>query len=323
METQYVNINDILIDDSHFSLKDYLFDSFSAPTCHITSFDTLGILYPVILFVGDRNRYHLVDGRKRLQFAKEMRQPMIKANILPRGTPLTDIITLIFCNKRDDIQASIINRVQFLCYALSLNASDSWILQSLCVPFEFKPHSSFLRECERIFNLPGKLRQFCHEKKFSLKQLLNLTLLPEKLLLQIIDWKSDLQLTASIMDEIASNLKDYLKRENKSIDDFVSGQDVQEIFDSSLSPREKTDKLRQLINLKRFPILSQKNSAIQASVDELSLPKGMTIDWDRSLENKNIHVSLNIRDLSKWQGLLETLSSAEVKKALESILDEL
>ncbi len=323
METQYIQINDVLIDDSRFSLKDYLFESYNAPTCHITSFDTLGILYPVILFTDNSHQYHLVDGRKRVQFAKEMKEPLIRANVLPENTPVTDIITLIFCNKRNDIERSVMNRVRFLCYAMALNAPDSWILQSLCVPFEFKPHSSFLRECERINSLPKELKTFCHEKKFSFKQMLNLTLYPENLLLQIIRWKSDLQLTASIMDEMASNLKDYLKSENKAISDFVAEQNVQDIIDSSLSPREKTDRLRQLINLKRYPILTAKNSAIQGRVDDLGLPKGIAMDWDRTLENRNVHVSINISDASQWRELLSRLSSEEVKKAIESILDEL
>lgn len=323
METQYTNINDILVDDSKFAAKNYLFESFHAPTCHITSFDTLGILYPVIVYVDNEKRYHLVDGRKRVQFAKEMKEPRIRTALLPENTPVTDIITLIFCNKRTDIESSVINKVQFLCFAMGLNAPESWLLQTLCIPFEFKPHSSFLRECERINNLPKELRLFCHEKKFSFKQLLNLTFYPAELLLQIIKWKPALQLTASIMDELASNLKDCLRRDHKTLKDFISENEVQDILDSSLSSREKTEKLRHLIRLKRFPILSEKNGVIQKTVNDLPLPKGVNVSWDKTLENKNINISVNVSDPSKWRGILDTLSSDAVKKAIESILDEL
>lgn len=323
MDTQYLNINDVLIDDSQFSVKDYLFESFHAPTCHITSFDTLGILYPVIVYADDKKRYHLVDGRKRVQFAKEMREPRIRASILPMSTPVTDIITLIFCNKRNEIESSIMNKVQFLCFAMALNASESWILQSLCIPFEFKPHREFFRECERIYNLPEELKLFCHDKSFSLKQLLNLTYYPKDLLVQLITWKSDLQFTASTLDEIASNLKNYLKRENKNIIDFLSEPDIQELFDSSLSPRDKTEKLRQLIYLKRFPTLSETNARIFKNVKSLNLPREINIKWDRTLENKMIDISIHIKDQKHWQKLLDTLNSLESKNVIQSILDEL
>lgn len=323
METQYTQIHDILIDDSRFAAKNYLFESFHAPTCHITSFDTLGILYPVIVYVDNKKRYHLVDGRKRVQFAKEMREPRIRTALLPENTPVTDIITLIFCNKRTDIESSIMNKIQFLCFAMALNAPESWLLESFCIPFEFKPHSSFLRECERINHLPKGLRLFCHEKKFSFKQLLNLTFYPEELLLQIMKWKPSLQLTASIMDELASNLKDCLRRDNKTLKKFISENEIQDILDSSLSSREKTEKLRHLIRLMRFPILSEKNSSIQKTVDDLPLPPGINVNWDKALENKNINISVNVSDPAKWDRILDTLSSDEVKKAIESILDEL
>lgn len=318
-----INVKDILIDDSRFSLRDYLFEFNPEQTCHITSFDAFGILDPIIVFRDDKRQYHLIDGRKRTQFALLNGEIMIRATILPETTPVRDLITLILCNRRYEIEYSTINKIQFIYFAVSLNAPEPWILQNLCIPFEFKPHREFFRECERIYNLPRDLRLFCHEKKFSLKQLLNLTFHPRDLLEALIKWKPDLQLTASILDEIASNLKDYLKRENKKIADFLSEPDVQELFDSSLAPREKTEKLRRLVHLKQFPILSEKNSKIQKTVDALELPKEINVNWDRALENKNINVSVNVRDSSEWRIILDTLKSTEFKKAMEDILDEL
>ena len=323
MDTHYISISEILIDESRFSLRHYLFEPFNAPTCHITSFDSLGILYPVVLYEDSRKRLHLVDGRKRVQFAREMKEPMIKATVLPEGTPMTDIITLIFCNRRNTIESSTINRVQFLCFVMSLNVSESWILQSLCLPFEFKPHSSFLQECERIYRLPLSLRMFFHEKKFSFKQMLNLTSYSREMLGLLVQWMSSLQFTASVMDEIASNLRDYLKRTNRPLRDFISESGVQEIFDSSLSARDKTEKIRELLMLRRYPILSEKNAAIERHVEALQLPQDIHLDWDRTLENKYLNLSVNIHDPSKWQALLKTLISEDVKKAIEEILEEL
>ncbi len=251
------------------------------------------------------------------------KESKIRATLLPENTPVTDLITLILCNKRYEIEYSVINKIQFIYFASSLNAPETWILQSLCIPFEFKPHRDFFRECERIYNLPRELKLFCHEKKYSFKQLLNLTFHPRDLLMQLMIWKPVLQLTASTLDEIASGLKDYLKRENKKISDVLSEPDIQELFDSSLGPREKTDKLRALIRLKKFPVLSDKNVLIKKIVDDLKLPKGIDVQWDRTLENKNIHVSVDVHDPSQWRNILAALGSADVKKALDAILEEL
>jgi hypothetical protein len=323
MPTESIHINDLLIDDSRFALHNFLFDSVSVPSCHINTFCTLGILYPIIVYKDRKGLVHLVDGRKRAEYAKQSEDRMIRAMVLPDTTPVTDIVSLIHCNKRNDIESSVMNKVQFLCFAISMNVPESWILKVLCVPLEFKPHTEFLRECERIFHLPRQLRQFCHEKKFSLKQLLNLSYYSPDILNQLIRWKSTLQLTASTLDEIASHLRDYLRANNKSLKDFLAEPDVEEVLESSLSQREKTEKLRQLLYLKRFPTLSAVNANIRQIIKQLQLPKEIQITWDSTLENKNVDVRLNINDPQKLQVVLDTLASSDVKKAVQSMLDEL
>ncbi len=323
MSIQDINISDVLIDDSRFSSRNFLFESCPGQTCHISSFDSLGILYPIIVYKDNKGRLQLVDGKKRVQHANQNRTDKIRATVLAENTPVTDIIVLILCNKRQDIEASTINKIQFLHFASSLNAPEPWLLHTLCIPFEFKPHSDFLQECERINNLPRELKLFCHDKKFSLKQVLNLSYHPLDLLMQIIKWKSTIQLTASILDEIASNLKDYLKLHRKDINDFLSGSEINEILESSLSPRDKTDKIRKYIYMMRYPVLSETNDKIGSVIEDLNLPGNISINWDRSLENKKLDIGIEVRDPKKWTEILKKLESQEIKDAIEKTLNEL
>jgi hypothetical protein len=323
MSDQQVRIDDILVAESRFSLGDFHFETEHEQFCYIHSFGSLGILFPVVVQKDDSDRIHLVDGRKRIQYAKRNGIESIRATVLPWNTPVTDIITLILCNRRFEVESSVINKVEFLYFVTSLNVPESWILKSLCTPFEFKPYAGFLRECERINNLPKMLKQFCHEKKFSFKQLVNMTYHPTGLLNQLVEWKKDLQLTASTMEEIASNLGEFFKGSNKTLEELLSDPEVEEIFDSSLSPRDKTERLRKVIRLKRFPILSDINARIQDTVSALDIPKEIKIDWDRTLENKRLGLTVNIDDPGKWQEIVDTLQSNEIRYAIQSILDEL
>ena len=323
MSIQQVNINNILIDNSWFSLKKYLFESSEAQSFLVNSFDKSGILYPVVLYKDNKGLLHLIDGRKRLQYAQQNNIQKINATILPEATPIADIIILILCNLRNYIESSVINKVQFICFAKSLNIPESWLLETLCVPLGLKPDAEFLSVCKRIYNLPEKIRIFCHEKKYSLKQLINLTYHSDNLLEQLAEWKSILHLTASTLDEIAVNLRDYLKAENRNMEDFLKEPDLLEILDSSLSPRDKTDKLRQLLYLKRFPTLSNVNDKICDTIEKLNLPEQIIIKWDNTLENKNVDLNIHLNDPKKWNRLLDTLNSKEIKDALGSILNEL
>jgi hypothetical protein len=323
MLTQGIRIDDILIEDSRFSIKPYIFEQAGGPSCHLTSFDTLGILYPIIVYEDDRRDYHLIDGRKRLVFARDSMKSTIIANILPSGTPVTDIISLVFCNRRNEIQSSVVNRVQFICYACSLSAPEKWITGSLCVPFEFRPHAEFINECERIYSMPERLRRFAHEKKLSLKQLINLSCYPADLLSLIVEWTDTLQLTASIMDEMASNLRSYLRREGISVREFIRDPEVQEIIESSMSPKAKTEKLRRLIYLRQFPVLSATNQKIREIVDSAGLPEEVRITWDETLENHGLGISISVDDPEKWKTLLERLRTPGFQDMIRKMLDEL
>jgi len=323
MLIQEININDILIEESRFNLKDFLFGETPDETRLRESFERVGILNPVILYKDKKALFHLIDGKKRIHFARQKQLRTIGATVLTESIPFTEVVNLILDIRRDEINESTINKIQFICFALSLNIEESWILKQLCIPLGFKPHGEFLKECERINNLPRELRFFCHEKRFSLKQILNLTYYPEELLLQLIEWKSLLHLTASILDEIASNLRDYLKFYNKSIKDFVSEPEVEKIIHSSLNPRDRTERLRRLIYSRRYPTLFEVNRNIEKKIKSLNLPDEIDIEWDRSLENKNIDVLIHLKEPAKWAEVLKRLNSPEMKKTIEEILKEL
>jgi Trm5-related predicted tRNA methylase len=156
-----------------------------------------------------------------------------------------------------------------------------------------------------------------------MKQILNLSHYPEDILLQLMQWRSGIQLTASTMDELASNLKDHLRAQTRTIKDFVLENEVQEVILSSMSPRDKTERLRRLIHAKRFPVLSEINKRIEEKVSQLHLPESISLNWDRTLENKNVEIIVRLHDHDKFEGSLKTLDSSEMKKAVKDILDEL
>ncbi|RJQ17518.1 MAG: hypothetical protein C4560_08835 [Nitrospiraceae bacterium] len=323
MSVQNIIINEILIEKSRFSPGRFLF-GLSAPGSvpEESSYRRLGTIHPIIVCRDMSGQVHLIDGAKRIYFAG-LRQPGISAIVLTDATPVTDIISLIQCDKRNEIDQSVINKVMFICFALSLGAPESWVLESLCVPLGFRPYNDFLKDCGRINNLPEELRRFCHEKKFSLKQILNLTHYPEDVLSQLMSWKAMLQLTASILDEMASSLKDYLISHDKGMGDFLSEPEVHEIMGSPLGHRERTERLRSFIHKKRFPVLSETNKRIEGKVAQLYLPKNISLDWDRTLENKNLDITLHVQDIEKLKDLLDVLNSDAMKEAVKGMLDEL
>lgn len=323
MQIEKIRIKDVIIDDSPYSLKSLFTDSDPEQNRLSDSFKSLGIIYPIVIYRDNENRLHLIDGKKRLQFAKESNEDIIKASILPTSTPETDIIHLIYCIRKPEIEKSVMNKVQFINFVLTFDIPELWIFSSLCKPLGLKAHIELLDECMMINKLPEDLKLFCHEKGFSLKQITNLSHHSTDILDQLVNWNSLLQLSASTLDEIASNLSACLKRENRNITDFIAEPAVSEIIDSSDSARQKTERLRRFLYLRNYPMLSEVNDRIRRRIEELKLPGEITIGWDETLENKFLNLSINLKEPERWKELLNDLESEEIGAVINEVLDEL
>ncbi|MBC8412413.1 hypothetical protein H8E50_01915 [bacterium] len=323
MLTTLTDISSIQINDSMFSLRSYIFESREVSSCYLQTFDTLGIIHPITLYEDPAGRLHLIDGIKRIQFARQNGIHAIEATILPSDTALQEIILLIMCNKRHEIELSTINKIQFLYFAVSLNIPSEWITNSICMPFSFKPHQDFLTECERIYTLPVELKLFCHAKNFSLKQLLNLSRYPVELLNMTLKWQTALQLSASVFIELASGVRDYMRAGQHSLQAFLDEPDVNELLESSMAPKDKTECFRRLLQIKRYPILTDVQTRINDRISNMDLPKEVCINWDQTLENKKLDIKISIQNGAEWRKAIASLNSDQAEDYLREILNEL
>jgi hypothetical protein len=323
MSVKRISIDEILVEKSRFSLRDFLIEGKDNDPFLSQSFEVTGIVSPVTLFQEGKKIYHLIDGSERIGYARQKKLEAIDATVLPETTAVTDIITLILCEKRREIESSTVNKIQFIRFALFAGAWESWVLDSLCPSLGCKPSGTFLDDCERIAGLLKKVQRFCHEKKFSLKQVLNMTYIPEDILLQLMTWRPLLQLTASTLDEMATCLKDYLISQDLTLNDFLRDAEVQGLMNSSLNNRDRTERLRTYLSVKRFPVLSETNSRICETVRRIGLPEGVTLEWDRTLENRNVALQVNVKDAQKWPEVVERLTSPDVERAIRDILSQL
>lgn len=322
MLMQEIQINQIQIEKSIFSTKEVLFVSEMDDSSLNESFHKLGIITPVVLYKDAYNVLHLVEGKKRLAYAVKSNHEYIQALILPDTARLADIVLLIYNEKKEIINQSVLNKIQFLLFCLRLGVQDSEL--NLLSTLGFKFYSNFYEDCLRISSLPLELRKFCHEKNLSFKHLVNLSFYPYDILFNLIRWKSLLPFTASTFEEIASNLRDYLKANDKTIDDFLSDKEVQKILTSDMKlPRQKLEQLRGLIFAKKFPMLCSANEKIKDVVSKLNLPKEINISWDKTLENKGVEVRFSINKIEVWKNILDSFNLKTFESALTAILDEL
>ena len=221
------------------------------------------------------------------------------------------------------ISSSLITRVHFVSFAHKLGIDDKALLLDYLPLLGLKGHKAVLRKLKAVAKLPQVVLDFCDEKYFSMRQCNNLTRYPSDLLSQVFSWKDDLYLTASMVEEILNNLKDYLRGTGVSLAEFLEDQEVKDLFNASLRPQERTKQFRTLIKERRFPILSDVNLKLERIRKQISLPGNIGLLWDTTLERRELQLLVKIHEPEDWENYLKVLKRESLRQGIADMLKDL
>ncbi|HLD99625.1 MAG TPA: ParB/RepB/Spo0J family partition protein [Bdellovibrionota bacterium] len=291
----------------------------------IRSLEEVGLIQPIVI----RERraetgisYQLIDGFVRFAFAQRTGLSEIPCRVLPWAAPDEAVFRILLQNHDSWLQPNVPRRIRFILFALGAGFSRDLVREHL-PRLGFAARDEVLAKCEKVGGLPLPVFSFCEEKNFSFKQCFQFTQQPVELLNEVFAWRDRVTLTASLLEEFIVNLKDYFRASGLRIDDFVKDKEFSELMNSDVPPLEKTGRLRQLILRRRFPILTSVNSRLEALQTGMGLPGNISVEWDRTLERREVKLSIRVREPEEWPKALAELRRPEVGNGLENILAEL
>ncbi|MCP4602633.1 MAG: ParB N-terminal domain-containing protein [Proteobacteria bacterium] len=287
------------------------------------SIEKEGIRDPLIVHRVSEEKPHLVNGFKRAAYARHFGIETLLCGVLEE-TSLESILDIVLNDHFLEIQRAPASRARFIVFVLGLGLERNLIVDRYLPVLDFEPHQEVLTRCEEVGRLPEDVLDFCIEKRFSMKQCVHLSRHPRELIQSIFTLKNEMLFSASTIEELMTDIKDYLRASDLSPSSFFNGENVREIVSSrSLNPQEKTRKFRDLVKELRFPILTEKNRKISEMKSKMGLPETAKLKWDKTLERKEITISIRINSSNKWSETVEKMSTKELKTSIENILNEL
>ena len=158
-------------------------------------------------------------------------------------------------------------------------------------------------------------------KNFSLKQLLTFRRAPVEVLDFVFGLRDNLPLTASLIDELCHRLNDHLRATGGEIATFVQNPQLQSIVQSDADPRSKIAQLRSYLAALRMPTLTRQNREMDILVTEAALPKNISVTWDRTLDRREVIVTLRATAPTDLNSTIELLEKQ--KKPLMNLFDNL
>ena len=286
------------------------------------SVNNIGIQSPLLIHrSGDE--LHLVDGFKRAVVAKSLEIENIPCCFLPEDNSLREVLAFLLIEQNERIMSSLVTRALFVAFAQKQGLDNTTLLQYFFPLLGLEGHTSVLKKLKAIDTLPQKVLDFCDEKHFSMRQCSSLTRYPSDLLSQVFSWKDDLYLTASMAEEILTNLKDYLRGTGISLADFIDDKEVKDLFNSSLKSQERTRRFRSLLKKRRFPILTDVNLKMDHLRKQISLPDNIKLSWDTTLEKRELRLALTIHEPEDLDKNLKVLKKVSLKQGITDMLKDL
>jgi hypothetical protein len=287
------------------------------------SIKSQGLLSPLVVVCRSDGRHHLVDGFKRAIWADRLGLETVTCRVLPEAS-IAEILDLVVISQHDSITRSAASRARFIRLAKTLGAPRD-LLTERCLPaVGLEAHDAVRKRCLTVGDLPPRVLAFCEEKRLSMKQCANLARHPTVLLEALFDWKENLALTASITEELLDNMGDYIRAHNGDISAITERDEIGSILASpNLGNGEKTARLRACVRALRFPILTEVNGRMDSVLRGMAVPETVRVTWDRTLERKQVGVSIFVKAEAEWPRVLEKLTETGFSAGLGALLKSL
>ncbi|MCP4041834.1 MAG: hypothetical protein GY731_07725 [Gammaproteobacteria bacterium] len=287
------------------------------------SLERLGMLTPLLVYVMESGELQLMHGFNRLEACRNLGWEAAPCHLLPPQTPLTDRLELLISCHWQTLQDGIIPRVRLLHLALQMGLSREDAFTRIMPLLRFEGHERVLRRCESVAALPSEVLDFCEVKGFSLKQCVHLTRHPPELLALVFTWREQLSLTASIIEELLEQIKDYLHANNLKTGDFLNLPAIREIIADRCSLQERTRRMRQLVRTLRYPLLTEIQHRMENIRNRMDLPANVRTTWDPSLEQRAVVLHITLNNPEVWSTTQLGLASPSVAQGIDKLLEEL
>ncbi|RAP28166.1 hypothetical protein DID78_05330 [Candidatus Marinamargulisbacteria bacterium SCGC AG-343-D04] len=206
-------------------------------------------------------------------------------------------------------------------YAISLfvkKGYDYSLLNMLLDHVGINYFEGLVEKSMKLIRLDSEVLKFIVSKQFSLKQAFSLCRYDSSFL----EWMLNLSFYFHMSSSHFIELSDACYRLSKQsqCDDynaFFQLECIQDSIASSTNHHFRTSCLREKLLQSLNPVQTQVNKQLKSLASQVS--GSMTLNWDKSLENKQIDVTMRLTDDSQCEALSDSLKKS--RGIIQSMLD--
>lgn len=312
MRLANIKLDTININDERFRIS-YYFDLYGL----IHSISEISLIHPPVITYRKGDAI-IVTGWKRV--------------LACRSLNFTYIPCFVF-EGEDDLEAfrlSLEENLSFRSFALLEKAQILSRLIQLGVPEDavVKDHLSILEIPQTLNHLDTYLRIAALDPET--KEVIHLKNMVFPVVQLLSDYsEEDRQILLSFLHslgqnkqrELLQNVLEITKRDRISVQNILTGNDAQKITsDQNLSPHQKAEKIRNLVQRKRYSTLSTWRNTFKSQKKELEWPDDIKIEPSPFFEGQEFTVQFTFKDIDEYREKLIKLNKAASDERVSKLL---
>jgi ParB family transcriptional regulator, chromosome partitioning protein len=300
-------IANIRLDELDWEDDRFVIRSFVSHDCLELSLEQHGVLFPPSVWATEDRKYSIVDGFKRLAWARQKGLDQIPCLVFPSAHPYEHLMVLRVEGKRFGPPLNPAEKAQIvskLAHASAHQLVLDGVLPSLGIPHR----AEVLAKWRRLSEAGENLLQAAASEAVA-----------ERVALELLDWGkeeraeilallAELRCSASIQMEIVERVTEIALRWNENRRAVLGRPQFQAVWNHSQSNhRQKTQTVRELLGRWRFPRLQERETLLARDLASLTLPSGSRLLHPPAFEGDEWQMQVTFSQPGELKSLLARL----------------
>lgn len=306
MKKKYLNLNDIYLKDERFRISYF----FSIERLKL-SLKKIGLINPPLVSLRN-DHFILVSGWKRVLACSQISLSSFPVFVVDEGDDLKTFLIAFYENLATR-EFSLLEKAEILSKLKEFGEAERNIL-AYYTPLLNIPQTLYHLDMFMSFSqFEPELKRFIHEKQIrfaSLEVLAGFNPSERKLLLPFL-----LPLGQNKQKEVLENLREISLRNDISIEKILNSEEILKVVESeNLSPLQKANRIRLLLNRKRYPHLYSWKEAFDSSLKKVHWPKDIAINHSPFFEDEDVAIHFSFKNEIEFRNHLLKLQEVASKK---------
>ena len=311
-----IRLGDLELADDRFSIH-----RFSAEDQLRDSLDQVGMIEAPFVWGGEDRRYMVVDGFKRLRWARASGRDEIVCRVFPADTDYEYLWRLRAEGKLFGPPLNTAERAQLIAKAaavLPLPYLTERLLPALGLP----PRGDVLDSWRRLAQAGDELLRAVAADEVCERVALRLLPWSEAERTAMLTLLKELRCSASIQVEILERIGEIALQRDQQPLTVLTEPELQTILQNrQANRRQKTLVVRELLNRWRFPRLRAREERFARSVQALQLPRGVRLQPPPAFEGEDWRLEITFASPEELHSLLAKMQSCSRFQSLAAVLE--